>query len=176
MLPEESDPIEAAANTPATLPESTGYPQVTAAEPTIETTVTAELTGDVQITARQDVIATVFQRVYENGDQRFGLITAPLVQLMENRDVYRDPVATLEDSRIVELAIDRAVGTIGEWSETDTVSLLGAETTTRTTTATVDGEERDIVRVRVRAGEDSVTAIATGENADPPFKDVEREA
>jgi hypothetical protein len=45
------------------LPESAGYATVVAEDPTVETTVRVDLSGDVQSTSRRDVAATVFRRV-----------------------------------------------------------------------------------------------------------------
>jgi len=178
VLPEESEPIEASATAPAELPASSDYSLVTAAEPTIETTVTIDLSGDVQISNQRDVIATVFQRVYEGpSGGRFGLLTAPAVTVFEQQDVTRDPVAELDQARQASLATDHDVGAVAEWSKDGAVTLLGTETTKQATTATVGGSEQRLARARVRAGEDAVTAIATvPDDAVLPFGDVVRNA
>jgi hypothetical protein len=176
VLPEESEPIEASATAPAELPESSDYSLVTAAEQTIETTVTVDLSGDVQVTNQQDVVATIFQRMYEGPDgRRFGLLTAPAVTVLEQQDITRDPVAALDEARQVALATDTDVESVADWSEDGAATLLGTETTRMATTATVGGSEQRLARLRVPAGEDSVTAIATvPDEATPPFGDVVR--
>ena len=63
LLPEEPEPIEAEATAPAVLPESAGYATAVSEEPTVETTVRVDLSGDVQLTSRRDVTATVFRRI-----------------------------------------------------------------------------------------------------------------
>jgi hypothetical protein len=133
ILPEESEPVEASASTPATLPDSTGYSEIQSEEQTIETTVNVDLTGDVELTSSRDVIATVFRRVYEADDgSRFGLVTA------------------------------------------GSVTLLGEDATlTNATTTTGDGDV-SMTWTRVRAGEDSVTAVASG-GGDAPFDAVTRD-
>jgi hypothetical protein len=178
VLPEESEPIEASASVPAVLPESSDYSLVTEDNPTIETTVTVDFSGDVELTSRQDVIATVFQRVYEAASgERFGLLTAPAVQVVDQPEVVRDPLTAVDDARVVSLATDTEVGTVSDWAENGSATLLGAESTRMTATATLDGSERGLARVRVRAGEDSVTAIATAPDATaPPFGAVTRDA
>ncbi|MFY4811420.1 DUF6517 family protein [Haloarcula sp. AONF1] len=178
ILPEESEPIEASATSPAELPESSDYSLVIEDSPTIETTVTVDFSGDVQLTSRQDVIATVFQRVYESaGGALFGLLTAPAVQVVDQPEVVRDPLTAVDSVRVVSLAMDANVDTVSEWRERGSATLLGTETTRKTATATVDGSERDIARVRVRAGEDSVTAIAAApDDTVPPFGAVTRNA
>lgn len=178
VLPEESDPIEASASVPAVLSESSGYSVVTSAEPTVETTVTVDFSGDVELTSRRDVIATLFQRVYEAPDsRRFGLLTAPAVRVVEEPEVVRDPVAALEDAHVAELATDRSVTDVGEFEEAGSATMLGTESVRRRATATVDGGDHRLARVRVRAGDDSVTAIATDpKDSTPPFGDVTRDA
>ena len=177
VLPEESEPIEASAAAPAVLPESGDYSLVAEGSPTIETTVTVDFSGDVELTSRQDVIATVFRRVYESASgARFGLLTAPAVRVVDQPEVVRDPLTAVDDARVVALATDTDVGSVSEWSENGSATLLGTETTRMAASATLDGSERDLARVRVRAGEDSVTAIATDPDAAaPPFEAVTRD-
>jgi len=178
VLPEESEPIEASATAPAVLPGSSDYSLVAEDAPTIETTVTVDFSGDVELTSRQDVIATVFQRVYESASgARFGLLTAPAVQVVDQPKVVRDPLTAVDDARVVGLATDTEVDSVSEWRESGSATLLGTETTRMTATATLDDSERGLARARVRAGEDSVTAIATDpDDAGPPFEAVTRDA
>ena len=59
------------------------------------------------------------------------------------------------------------------------MTLLSTETTREVTTATLDGSDARVVRVRirVRGGEDSVTAVAVApDEAEHPFEDARREA
>ncbi len=175
LVPEESDPVEASASTPATLPDDTGYSEVDSEETTIETTVNVDLTGDVELNSSRDVVATVFRRVYEAGDgSRFGLVTAPAVQIFESPDIVRDPVASLQTARIVELATGLSVESVGATGESGSVTLLGEDATlTNATTTTGDGDV-STAWTRVRAGEDSVTAVAAG-GAEAPFDAVTRD-
>lgn len=178
VLPEESEPIEAGAATPAVLPESSDYSLVAEDSPTIEATVTVDFSGDVEFSSRQDVIATVFQRVYEGADGAlFGLLTAPAVRVVDQPEVVRDPLTAVEDARVVGLATDADVESVSAWREDGAATMLGTDSTQMGATATVDGGERRLARVRVRAGEDSVTAIATApEGTAPPFGAVTRDA
>ncbi|MFB6222563.1 MAG: hypothetical protein ABEH86_02675 [Haloarcula sp.] len=178
VLPEESEPIEASATTPAELPESSDYSVIVEDTPTIETTVTVDFSGDVELTSRQDVIATVFRRVYEGpAGNRFGLLTAPAVQVVDQPEVIRDPLTAVDDARLVGLATDADVGSVSEWSEDGAATLLGTETSQLAATATIDGSEQDLARVRVRAGEDSVTAMVTNpDGVAPLFEAVTRDA
>lgn len=178
LLPEESEPIEASATTPAVLPESSDYSLVTAASPTIETTVTIDFSGDVELTSRQDVIATIFRRVYRGPDGAlFGLLTAPAVQVTDQPEVVRDPLTAVDDARIVGLATDAEVASVSEWREDGSATMLDTESPRMAATATVGGGEQTLARVRVRAGEDSVTAITTAPDATaPPFDAATRDA
>lgn len=178
LLPEERDPVEDSATAPATLPDATGYETVVAEEPTIETTVKVDLSGDVQVSSRRDVVATVFRRVYESPDgRRFGLVTAPAVRVYEDPEVIRDPVASLDGGRVLELATARSVGAVGGFEAAGSVTLLSTETTREVTTATLDGDETRVALVRVRAGEDSVTAVGVAPDAaEHPFGEVTRDA
>lgn len=175
ILPEESEPVEASASAPATLPDGTGYREIQSEEQTVETTVNVDLTGDVELNSSQDVIATVFRRVYEADDgSRFGLVTAPATQIFESPDIVRDPVASLETARVVELATGLPVESVGSASESGSVTLLGQDTTLTNATATTGDGNVSMMWTRVRAGEDSVTAIAGG-SGDAPFDVVTRD-
>ncbi|WP_225307829.1 MULTISPECIES: hypothetical protein [unclassified Haloarcula] len=78
-------------------------------------------------------------------------------------------------SRVVALATDTDVGALSEWSADGSAILLGTETTQMAATATLSGSEQALAHVRVRAGEDSVTAVATDpDDAAPPFGEVMR--
>lgn len=178
VLPEESEPIEASATAPAVLPESSDYSLVAEDNPTIETTVTVDFSGDVEFTSRQDVIATIFQRVYEGPDGAlFGLLTAPAVQVVDQPEVIRDPLTAVDDARVVGLATGADVASVSEWSEDGSATMLGTEATQMAATATVGGSDQSLARVRVRAGDDSVTAMATDpDGTAPPFGAVTRDA
>lgn len=176
FVPEESDPIEASASAPATLPNDTEYSEVAAEETTIETTIRVDLTGDIELTASRDVIATVFRRVYEADDgRRFGLVTAPAVQIFENPEIIRDPVGALSTARVAGLATGLDIESVGSPTESGSVTLLGTDATLSTATTTTADGEVSTAWTRVRADGDSVTAVATGDGA-APFDAVTRDA
>ena len=175
LLPEESDPIEAAASAPATLPASSGYAEVAAEEATVETTVRVDLTGDVELNGSREVVATVFRRIYEADDgRRLGLVTAPAVRLFESAEVVRDPVGSLEPARVVELATGLSVESVDATTEGGSVTLLGTDARLTTATTTTGDGDATTGWTRVRAGADSVTAVATGDGT-APFDAVTRE-
>ncbi|GAB3314064.1 DUF6517 family protein [Haloplanus salinarum] len=178
LVPEESEPIEASASAPATLPDdaaaAAGYARAVAETVTVETTVDTDLAGDVELSASRDVVATLFRRVYRaDAGRRFGLVTAPTVRIVENSETRYDPVPALDPSRVVELATDRSVATVADWTESGRGTLLGTETSRET--ATADDDELALVRARARAGDDAVTAMALAPTADgtvAPLADV----
>lgn len=174
LVPEESDPVEASASAPAVLPDDVGYDEVTSEETTVETTISVDFSGDVELNASRDVVATVFRRLYEADDgRRFGLVTAPAARIFESPEVVRDPVGSLDAARVVELGTGLPVERVGATSEGGSVTLLGTDVTLTTATTTADGDV-STAWTRVRAGEDSVTAVATG-GADAPFGAVTRD-
>jgi len=183
LLPEEQEPVEASASQPAYLPESAaseaGYATAVESKTTVETTVQIDLSGDVEVTNSQKVIADVVRRAYAADDgRRFGLVTAPAAEIYEQPEIIRDPVTALEPARVVELATDASVEGVSEWSKDGAATMLGTETTLRTATATGESGTVTLDRLRVRVGEDSVTAIVlTPEGADrtAPFGAVERD-
>lgn len=84
-------------------------------------------------------------------------------------------VAAASDVRSVELATGTDVSNVGDWTESRSPTVLGTDVTGETTTATVDGETVDSERVRVRAGDDAVTAIAVtpgDTDGDPLFGEL----
>lgn len=183
FLPEEQEPVEASASRPAYLPESAaseaGYAAAVEAETTVETTVRIDLSGDVEVTNSRRVIADVFRRAYAADDgRRFGLVTAPAAEIFEQPEIIRDPVTALDPSRVVELATDASVEGVSEWSKDGAATMLGTEVALRTATATGESGAVTLHKLRVRAGDDSVTAIAlTPEGTDraAPFGAVERD-
>ncbi|MEF8778777.1 MAG: DUF6517 family protein [Natronomonas sp.] len=181
LRPKESEPIEATATTPAELPGSAaaeaGYSLETEDERTVETTVSAEISGDVETTARRDVNATVFRRIYTDGNSaRFGVVTAPLVDLLDGQELFRDPFASLEDTTAIEYATDRTVSELSADGDVSVV-LLESETTGVRLSGTIDGTAVNTVRASVPAGEDGITAVAVvPSNGTLPslFEDVRR--
>lgn len=168
LRPDDSEPIEATAAMPAELPESAldeaGYSLETEDERTVETTVFAELSGDVETTVSRDVNATVFRRIYVgDGSTRFGVVTAPLVDLLDGQGLFRDPVVALNDATAIELVTELDVSGL-EAEGSASIVLLGTETTGDRFGGTVDGTAVTVVRANSSAGEDGVTAVAVVES------------
>lgn len=184
LLPEEQEPIEASADRLAFLPDAAaaerGYEETVSAETTVTTSITVDLSGDVQISNTREVIATVFRRGYvAGGRRRFGVVTAPAVAVIEQPEVVRDPITGVPAARAVELATGASVSSVSDWTDAQSRTVLGTEAETATATAAGDGGEVKLERARVRAGDDAVTAIAiapSGDETDPPFGELSRDA
>lgn len=173
VVPDDSNPIQAAADTPAVLPETARVAERVSTEATIETTVTDDLSGDVQMTAQRDVNATVYRRVYELADGSvFGLVTSPLVDLLQGQELLRDPVTALEEARVIRLATDTEVEPTSVWTESGSTPLLGSTVTVSELAANDGGKTRQFVRARVRIDGDAVTAMAV--TPEPAFDQVRR--
>lgn len=180
---EDSDPIEASARMPAHLPDSAiddvDYERTVAEETTVETTVEADLTGDIEISARRDVIATLFRRGYADDGRRFGLVTAPLVDLLDGQELMRDPVESLEDARVVALATDVDAESVGDWTDEGTVELFDEDVPLSRASVEADGSFQ-ARRFHVETDSDGVTGIvlAPDDGPDPeaPFEDVVHDA
>lgn len=177
------DPIEASASAPAHLPDDraadAGFEEVVAEKTTVETTVEVRLQGDVQITIRRDVFATVFRRVYAAADgTRFGLLTSPLVEPVEDQDVTRDPLLSVDDGDLVELATDMEASSIDDWADAGSVTLIGEEVPLA---ATVTGGDspKSVRRAHAETDEDGVTALVVspedGTEPSAPFDAVRYE-
>ncbi|WP_338740565.1 DUF6517 family protein [Haloplanus salilacus] len=183
LVPEESDPVEASATAPATLPEAAaadaGYERIVAETTTVETTLDANVSGDVELNASRDAVVTLFRRAYRaDGGRRFGLVTAPTVRIIENSETRYDPVPSLDPAHVVALATDRSVDAVSDPGESETVTLLGTATARETATATDGDRDLAFVRARVRAGDDAVTAVALAPTTDAvraPFDAVARD-
>ncbi len=173
VVPDDAEPIQAVADTPAVLPEGARIAETVNTETTVETTVTGNLSGDVEMTARRDVNATVYRRAYElAGGGVFGLVTAPLVNLLEQQELLRDPVTELEQARVVRLATDTEVEPTSGWMESGSTPLLGSTVTVSELAATSGDKTRRFVRARARVDGDAVTAIAA--TPEPAFDRVRR--
>lgn len=91
--------------------------------------------------------------------------------------MVRDPITSLDDDRVLELAADLDIGGVGEYEPAGAATLLLTEPDREVATATLDGADARVVLLPVRAGEDSVTAVRIDPDAaDHPFGDVVRDA
>jgi len=126
------DTVEAAA-TPAAVPAdaaaAAGYEATATTERRLNATVTAELEGDISVTERVDVRATVPVTTYRrtDGPGTAAVAASPLVQVVENPPVARDPLATLSTGELVALLFDRSVDV--ERTNERTVPALDGEAT-----------------------------------------------
>ena len=91
--------------------------------------------------------------------------------------MVRDPITSLDDDRVLELAADPDVGGVGEYEPAGAATLLLTEPDREMATATLDGADARVVLLQVRAGEDPMTVVGVDPDAvDHPFSDVVRDA
>lgn len=159
--------ITAEADAPASLDADAvagEYERAAAFDETAETTVTADVSGDVEAQARRDVTATVRVRRYEPagaGDDptAVGVVSAPAVRPIEDQPPARDPVAALATADRVALATNRSVGGLEEADEFE-ATMLGDETAVTVHEGSVDGEPVRAFAAHGRADGDFVTLVA----------------
>ncbi|MFB6154638.1 MAG: DUF6517 family protein [Haloferacaceae archaeon] len=163
--------------TPATVGDdalsSTGFERVAAGNRTLNATVRASISGDVQLHGKQSVRATTPVRVYRDGDAVFAVVSAPAVRPIENKPTYRDPLATRSPAE--QVAYAQSVYAVTDLRETgtDSVAVLGNETTLRTYDGRTDDGTPVVVTVaRVRHGGDFVTGVAVTPATDTRRDDV----
>lgn len=144
----------------------TGYERVAARELTLEVTVTASVSGDVELQATRDVEATTPVRVYRRdtdaGPAVVSVTSAPAVRPVENQPVARDPLAALSPTdRLAHVQDVYDVSEVAEPAAGRNVTLLGTETTLRVAEATAaDGTSLRVFVATVRHGDDFVTVAA----------------
>ena len=98
-------------------------------------------------------------------------MTSPVVQPFESTEVACDPVDSLDDGRVVELGTGLSVEGVGSTAEGASVTLLGTDATLTTATVTTADGDVSTAWTRVRNGDGSVTAVATG-GGEAPFDSV----
>jgi|GEM_PF-5748921 len=166
--PTASPPLRATADpaviAPSTL-DATGYAERHADAPSLNTTVTARIEGDVTLQTTRDVWATTARRVYArstpDGPAVVGLYAVPSVQPFENADLRKNPALGLSTAALFTRA--QTVYDVRNLSRTGerSVSVLAAEATlTRYRgTATANGTVRAVAAtlVTVDHGGDYVT-------------------
>ena len=165
-------PVEAsggAATVPAAATADVGYEHVGTATRRLNATVAVTLSGDVEVTERQPVNASVpvarYRRSTSAGPSVVALAASPLVQVVENPPRSGDPLSTLSTAVLVAF-VQSTYGEPTDLAEagTRTVEVLGVQTdlTTYRGTAALDGGHvRVAVHVaRVEHGGDVVTVVA----------------
>lgn len=160
-----------AAGSPATVDDgalsAAGYEPAGTTSPTLNTTVEATISGDVELNGQRPVTATTPVATYRRGTAAgpalVAVAAAPAVRPIENQPVVRNPLGTLSTAELVAYlqstyALDRL-----DRTGNATVRLLGNETAapTYTGTGTRDGESVPVVVTvaTVRDGEEFVTVV-----------------
>jgi hypothetical protein len=144
--------------------EATGYEHTGTENRTLNTTVSATISGDVELNGERDVTATVPVASYRTetgeGPALFLVAASPAVRPIENQPVVRDPLATLDPAeRANFLQSTYAVDSLNQ-GENVTATLLGNETAARTYAASTGQGEVTVRIASVRDGEEFVTVVA----------------
>ena len=150
--------------------EATGYERVSRTNRTLNTTLRATISGDVEMNAQRSVTATTpiatYRRATDAGPALFVVATAPAVRPIENQPVVRNPLVTEGTTHLVGYVQSTYAVESLERRSTRTVTVFGNETTARTSTgpATRDGAAVSlrVVVAAVRHDGEFVTAVAVG--------------
>lgn len=169
----EDRPLLTGTATPAELSDATGdetgFAESGRGTRRLNTTISATIQGDVELTTTREVSVTTHRVSYRRGDGDapavFGLYSVPAVEPFERADLRKNPAseepATLVDR--AQTAYEVSPSAFGGGTAS-TVHLLGNETTATRyeTTATLNTTEVPVVVTvaTVRHGEDYVTAVA----------------
>ncbi|WP_276271173.1 DUF6517 family protein [Haloarcula litorea] len=161
-----------ASGSPATVQagtlDGTGYEHAGTENRTLNTTVSATISGDVEMSADRPVTATTpvatYRRTTDAGPALILVATAPAVRPIENQPLVRNPLTTLTPGALVGyLQSTYAVDSLSD-GENTTVELLGNETTAETFegTGTLSGESVAVrvTTASVRDGDEFVTVAA----------------
>jgi|GEM_PF-6168650 len=137
-----------------------GFERVAAANHTLNTTVHASVSGDVQLNADRAVSATTPVAVYRGGDSVVAVVSTPAIKPIENQPIYRDPLATLDVASQVNYA--QSTYEVADLQATGSLNrtVLGNETTVRTYAGSAGGTDVTVRVARVRHHGDFVTVIA----------------
>ena len=147
----------------------TGYEEHRVETAWLNTSVRAEVSGDVEMSSARDVEARTERAEYRRGTDRgpaaFVVYSTPAVRPVENVDETVNLAAERDTGALVG-DVQSAYGDVSGVShvENRTVALLGNETALRVyeATAMADGEERTVTiyRASVESGSDHVTVAA----------------
>ena len=143
---------------------ATGYEHTGTTEQTLNTTVGASISGDVQMDADRPVTATVPVAGYRNdtadGPALFLVAATPAVRPIENQPVVRDPLATLEPAARTNFLQSTYTVASLTGGENVTVQFLGNETAARSYEGTADGTSVTVSIASARDGSEFVTVVA----------------
>ncbi len=144
--------------------EVTGYEPAGTENRTLNTTVSATISGDVELNGEREVTATIpvarYRTETAEGPALFLVAASPAVRPIENQPVVRDPLATLDTAeRANFLQATYAVSSTSR-GENVTATLLGNETDARTYAASSGQGDVTVSIASVRDGEEFVTVVA----------------
>ena len=144
--------------------ESTGYEHTGTTERTLNTTVGASISGDVEMDADRPVTATIPVASYRtdtaDGTAVFLVAATPAVRPVENQPVVRDPLATLAPAARANFVQSTYTVDSLTQGENVTVQVLGNETAARSYEGTADGSPVSVRIASVRDGSEFVTVVS----------------
>lgn len=144
--------------------DATGYEHTGTTNRTLNTTVSATISGDVELNGEREVTATIPVANYRDdtadGTALFLVAATPAVRPIENQPVVRDPLATLDSAeRVNFLQSAYAVDSLTR-GENVTVQFLGNETAARSYEGTADSAPVTVRIASVRDGSEFVTVVS----------------
>jgi hypothetical protein len=157
-----------ASGTPATIQDAslaeTGYERIEATNRTRNTTVSASISGDVELRATRDVTATTPIRLYKrttgSGSALVAVVSSPAIQPIENQPIYRNPLPNSPTQLVSYVQSKYHIDSLKQTKNT-TITLLGNKTGFRTYAGTTrNGTDVRVHIASVRDGNDFVTVIA----------------
>jgi hypothetical protein len=156
-----------ASGTAATIQDAslaaTGYERIRAMNRTRNATVSASISGDVELKATRDVTATTPIRLYKratgSGPALVAVVSSPAIQPIKNQPIFRNPLPNTP-TKIVAYVQSRYHVSSLEQTGNATVTLLGNTTGFRTYTGTTrNGTDVRVHIASVRDGNDFVTVV-----------------
>ena len=143
---------------------TTGYEPAGTTTKTLNATVEATVSGDVELNAEQPVTATIPVATYRtntsSGTAVFSVAASPAVRPIENQPLVRDPLATLSPTdRTNFLQSTYAVDSLSEQAN-ETVRLLGNDTVAVRYAGESDRGSVTVTIASVRDGDEFVTVVA----------------
>jgi hypothetical protein len=150
--------------------DATGYEHTGTDDRTLNTTVGASISGDVELDAERPVTATIpvasYRRETTAGPALFLVAASPAVRPIETQPVARDPLATVGPAaRTNRLQSTYTVSSLSR-GENVSATVLGNETAARTYTASAAQGEVTVRIASVRDDDEFVTVVAVTPVAD----------
>lgn len=158
--------------------DATDYERVGTTTKTLNATVKATVSGDVELDADQPVTANIPVTIYRTdtdcGTAVFSVAASPAVRPIENQPIRRDPLATRSPTERTNLL--QSTYTVESPSEraNETVRLLGNDTVAVSYAAESDRGTVTVTITSVRDGEEFVTVVAVAPRSEADSERFQR--